>query len=380
VATFIERLATSGRGVTLAVKDLIDMAGMVTTAGSRAVAETASAAEVDAACLAGARAANVVIVGRTNLHEFALGATGINPWYGTPTNPLDRDRVPGGSSSGSAVAVASEEASIALGTDTGGSIRVPSACCGIAGLKTTWGRVPLSGVWPVAKSLDTVGPMARDVRGLVQGMQMLEPAFELAEPPGFRIGRLRTKAGSHDDAAVDRLLRASELSTDDVPMPTWAEAREANRVIVTAEAWEEHGSFVMAHRDGIGLDIQKRLSIVDNFSPADLAQARGTQSIWRAELAAILDRFDYLVIPTLGIYPPLIAEVDAEVTAAMLANTAPINLAGLPAVALPIPGDTHLPASLQVIGRAGSEENLLTMALYLERVAQTLKYPPRSLR
>src|ERR1019366_2618416 len=155
------------------VKDLIEMEGQPTTAGCRAVAERAHPAPSDAACLAGARAAGARIVGRTNLHELALGVTGVNPWFGTPVNPLDPALVPGGSSSGSAVAVATGEADVAYGSDTGGGIRIPAACCGIAGLKTTWGRIPLEGVWPLAPSFDTVGPMARDVAGLVTGMALL---------------------------------------------------------------------------------------------------------------------------------------------------------------------------------------------------------------
>ena len=145
MTTFITRYETSGPGVRLAVKDLIDMAGEPTTAGCRAVAERAVPADRDAVCLAGAREAGARIVGRTNLHELALGVTGVNEWYGTPVNPLDPSRVPGGSSSGSAVAVATDEADVAYGSDTGGSIRIPAACCGVAGLKTTWGRIPLAG-------------------------------------------------------------------------------------------------------------------------------------------------------------------------------------------------------------------------------------------
>ena len=177
MTTFITRYETSGSGVRLAVKDLIDMEGERTTAGCRAVAERAVPAARDAVCLAGARAAGARIVGRTNLHELALGVTGVNEWYGTPVNPLDPTRVPGGSSSGSAVAVATGEADVAYGSDTGGSVRIPAACCGTAGLKTTWGRIPLDGVWPLAPSFDTVGPMARTVAGLVTGMQLLEPGF-----------------------------------------------------------------------------------------------------------------------------------------------------------------------------------------------------------
>ncbi len=134
------------------------MEGEPTTAGCRAVADRAVPAPRDAACMAGARAAGARIVGRTNLHELALGVTGINPWYGTPVNPLDPTRVPGGSSSGSAVAVAVGDADVAYGSDTGGSVRIPAACCGTAGLKTTWGRIPLDDVWPLSPSFDTVGP------------------------------------------------------------------------------------------------------------------------------------------------------------------------------------------------------------------------------
>ena len=143
----------SGTGLRVAIKDLIDMAGLPTTAGCQEVERRAVPAAADASCLAGIRAAEaaggVRIVGKTNLHELAFGVTGINAAYGTPVNPLDAGRIPGGSSSGSAVAVASGEADIALGTDTGGSIRGPAACCGIVGLKTTWGRVPLQGCWPL---------------------------------------------------------------------------------------------------------------------------------------------------------------------------------------------------------------------------------------
>src|SRR5271167_2087131 len=160
------------------------MEGVPTTAGCRAVAEQARPALADAACLEGARAAGARIVGRTNLHELALGVTGVNQWYGTPVNPLDPARVPGGSSSGSAVAVATDEADVAYGSDTGGSIRIPAACCGTTGLKTTWGRIPLDGVWPLAPSFDTIGPMARDVAGLVTGMQLLEPGFTVAGEGG----------------------------------------------------------------------------------------------------------------------------------------------------------------------------------------------------
>ncbi len=202
MATFITPLSPARSGIRLAVKDLIDMAGLPTTAGSRALAETAIPAEQDAPCLAGARhAAGVGIVGKVNLHELAFGASGVNDYFGTPANPFDPALVPGGSSSGSAVAVAAGEADIAYGSDTGGSIRIPAAFCGITGLKTTHGRISLAGVWPLAPSLDTVGPMARDVAGLAAGMALLEPGFTLDAAPAVRAARIRPaglEVGSRD--------------------------------------------------------------------------------------------------------------------------------------------------------------------------------------
>ena len=138
MSTFITRLDHHGSGPRIAVKDLIDVRGVPTTAGCQAVAQTAQPARTDAACLAGARAADAAIVGKANLHELAFGASGTNPWFGTPVNPLDHGLVPGGSSSGSAVAVADGEADYGYGTDTGGSVRIPAAFCGLAGLKTTY--------------------------------------------------------------------------------------------------------------------------------------------------------------------------------------------------------------------------------------------------
>src|SRR4051812_10918914 len=189
MSTFITRLDTTGDGPRLAVKDIIDVEGVPTTAGSRALERQAKPASADAPCLAGARAAGARIVGKANLHELATMPIGTNPWFGNPVNPLDPALIPGGSSSGSAVAVANDDADVALGGDTGGSVRIPSACCGTAGLKTTSGRVSLDGVWPLAPSLDTIGPMARDIRGLGPRLQLPQPRFPVAPGGGAPGGR-----------------------------------------------------------------------------------------------------------------------------------------------------------------------------------------------
>ena len=154
------------------------MKGVVTTAGSEIFSATHKPAEKDAPCLAIARRRNVQIVGKTNMTEFAVSPSGMNEYFGTPVNPLKRNLIPGGSSSGNAVALASGMADVAFGTDTAGSIRVPAACCGIVGLKTTYGLVPIEGVYPVEpKHLDTVGPMGKDIAHTVQGMELLQDGF-----------------------------------------------------------------------------------------------------------------------------------------------------------------------------------------------------------
>jgi amidase len=367
VTTFITRYETAGRtGIRLAVKDLIDMAGEPTTAGCRAVAQRAEPAQRDAVCLAGARAVGARIVGRTNLHELALGVTGINPWYGTPRNPVDPARVPGGSSSGSAVAVATGEADVAYGSDTGGSIRIPSACCGTAGLKTTWGRISSEGVWPLAPSFDTVGPMARDVAGLVSGMELLEPGFAVARTTGVAIGRLRPPADPLIDAAVDRVLFEAELPVLELEAPGWDRATADTALLLVVEAWESNQALVARDPDGIGTDVRDRLLSGATFDAAAVAAAWSGQRAWTAALAALLDRVDFLVTPTLSVFPPLLTD-----GATLLAGrcTLPVNLAGLPALSLPVRTKGPMPASIQVIGPAHSEERLLATGAWLESAA-----------
>jgi len=367
VTTFLTRYDTAGPGVRLAVKDLIDMEGEPTTAGCRAVAATARPATRDAACLAGARAAGARIVGRTNLHELALGVTGVNPWYGTPVNPLDPARVPGGSSSGSAVAVATGEADVAYGSDTGGSIRIPSACCGTAGLKTTWGRVPLEGVWPLSPSFDTVGPMARDVAGLVTGMELLEPGFSVAhvaEGSDLRVGVVQVEADPAITTAIDHALALTGWSCRDVSLvEAWDTATIQAGLLLVVEAWHSDKDLMGADPEGIGADVKARLSLGSSFDDATVRAARDSQREFAAELAQVFEQFDVVVTPTLTIFPPLLDEGDDLLVSRC---TLPPNLAGVPALSLPVPTDGPLPASIQLVGPAGAEERLLALGAQLE--------------
>ena len=177
--------------------------------GRRRLRISPTPASADAALLAGTRAAGARIVGKANLHELAFGTSGVNPWAGTPENPLDPRRIPGGSSSGSAVAVATDLADVAIGSDTGGSIRVPAAFCGVSGLKTTFGRIPLDGVWPLARSLDTAGPMAVDVAGLTTMMQLLEPGFQVTTSPATTVGRFAYRARRSSPESTPRSTKHS---------------------------------------------------------------------------------------------------------------------------------------------------------------------------
>jgi amidase len=363
MTAFITRYDTSGPGVRLAVKDLIDMEGEPTTAGCRAVAEGAAPAASDAVCLAGARAAGARIVGRTNLHELALGVTGVNPWYGTPVNPLDPSLVPGGSSSGSAVAVATGEAEVAYGSDTGGSVRIPAACCGTAGLKTTWGRVPLEGVWPLSPSFDTVGPMARDVAGLVLGMELLEPGFVAAPRTDVVVGRLAINADPLITAAIDRALRHSEWTCLDVHLPGWDQATMDAGLLLVVEAWASNQALVAGHPEDIGDDVRERLLTGSTFDETTIAAAWAGQRAWQATLAAQFAQVDFIVTPTLTIFPPTLEEGRDLLIARC---TIPVNLAGVPALALPVPTSGPLPASIQVIGPPHSEERLLAAGAWLE--------------
>ena len=369
MSTFITRFDTSGSGVRLAVKDLIDMVGVPTTAGCRAVANEAEPAAADASCLAGARRAGARIVGRTNLHELALGVTGVNPWYGTPVNPLDRSLVPGGSSSGSAVAVATGEADVAYGSDTGGSVRIPSACCGTAGLKTTWGRVPLDGVWPLAPSFDTVGPMARDVAGLVLGMQLLEPGFVVGEHDRVRVARFRVDAHPVIDAAIDRALAVVEWEVSEVDIPGWHDATAAAGLLLVAEAWETDHELVERRPDQIGPDVVGRLRIGRALDARALESARKVREEWATGLDELFQRVDVIATPTLTVFPP---SLDGGEELLMARCTLPINLAGVPALAVPVPTSGALPASLQLIAPVDGEEKLLAAGLALEAALSTL--------
>ncbi|MBV9485514.1 MAG: amidase [Frankiaceae bacterium] len=370
MSTFITRTESSGTGPRVAVKDLIDVEGVPTTAGCRAVERTAQPAARDAACLAGLRAADARIVGKANLHELAMLPLGTNPWFGNPVNPLDPDLIPGGSSSGSAVAVANDDADVALGSDTGGSVRVPSACCGTAGLKTTHGRVSLDGVWPLATNLDTIGPMATTVAGLTLGMELLEPGFAVAATPARRIGRVRTSGHPALETAVDSALRAAEVEVVDLDWDGLAAGGEAFTMAYFNGVTDIDRQLAQEHPEDVGADIQGILAMSAGFAAASDAVAQ-LLAEWRDSLRALFDQVELIALPTLPILPPRIDSITPDSMVPTVVEitqyVAPFNAAGVPATAQPIPAEgISLPGSLQLVGPLNSEELLLATAAVVE--------------
>jgi amidase len=353
----------SDAGPRLAVKDCIDVAGLPTTAGCPVVAEMAERAHTDASVVASAREGGARIVGKASLTELCWSASGINHWAGTPVNPRDPRRLPGGSSSGSAVAIATGEADVAFGTDTGGSVRVPAACCGVVGLKTTHGRVPVKGVYPLAPSLDTVGPLGADVAAVELGMRLVEPAFRMPDAPGPMVaGRVTVDSDLADpeiEAAVDRALDAAGVAATRVPGWDADAAISAIGVIIDAEGFRTN-AYLMPYLRQLSPSVRRNLERGARLTPADRLTAERTRAAVRGTFEALLADFPVLVLPTLLRQPPLLGEHGFPLTAL----TAPVNLAGLPALALPVPTPDGRIASMQVI--AATEERVLAFGRVIE--------------
>lgn len=370
MSAFITRFEPSGNGPVVAVKDLIDIEGAPTTAGCRAVAVDAAPAEHDAACLAGFRSAGSRIVGKTNLDELASLVFGPNPWFGNPVNPIDPGRITGGSSGGSASAVASGDAEIALGTDTGGSIRIPAACCGIAGLKTTHGRIPVEGVWPLAPSFDTVGPLAADVRGLETAMRLLDPGFGTGRA-AQRIGRLATGGTPQVEESIDSALKEAGLDVVAVGDGTDLQTgRDCFTTIYFCELWRSDAGLLGRRPEGVGEVATRTIRRAERYLGSE-RRARSRLAVWSAEIESLFDRFDALAAPTLPILPPFVEDLASGHSAALVAeltrHTSVFNASGLPCTAQPVPlGSSHLPASLQLVGPRMGEEMLLATAALVE--------------
>ncbi len=396
-AEAIDRLVEAGRdpgplaGVPVGLKDLIDDAGLPNTKGAAFPTELAhhSATVVRRLGSAGA-----VIIGRTGLHEFAFGFTSENPWFGPVRNPWDTSTSAGGSSGGSGAVVAAGVVPIGIGTDTGGSVRVPAAMCGVFGLKVTHGRIPLSGVFPLVPSLDTVGPLARTVEDLALAYLAMagddrsdpwsQPVAVTAPSPrgleGIRLGVVAEwLVPPMSEAVRAGLERFIALATDAgatlerLDVPALAPPVEVARAI-GPEIVRLHGQRLAEHPGRYGPDVAARIAECRHATADDIITAERWASGARAEIARLsIEGFDALVAPTVGVLSKTIG-VDTVMVAggsvqhreALARFTAPINRIRVPAIAAPVAGTPHQGVSVQLVGPMWSEASLLAVAASLE--------------
>ena len=369
MSTFISEFLLGGSGKRVAIKDSIDIAGHPTRSGSRAFADAAPATRnaevVDAILDAGWQ-----IVGKTNLHELAFGVTGINDWTGTPINPQAPDRVPGGSSSGSAAAVAAGLADIAIGTDTGGSVRVPAACCGIAGLKPTYGRVSRVGAHPAVSSLDCVGPFAANMDDLIAAMQVICPGFRVQNQPSstVSVGFLDVACDPHLHACLGAAADRAGWRRSNVQLSEFDAAFAAGLTVINVENWAAFGH--LTGKGLIGADVEQRLLAASRTSAADLAQAEKVRVRFSQEVDAALEEFAVLLLPTLPSLPPTLNEARSasKAVAGMTPLVRPFNLSGHPALTIPVELDCGgLKVGLQIVGRKGQDELVCAFGAQLQQ-------------
>ena len=373
-------------GIPLALKDLFETAGVRTTAGSSFFAENVP--EHDAHVVERLRAAGAVLLGKTNLHEIALGVTNENPHFGATCNPWDLRAIPGGSSGGSAAALAAGLCLGALGTDTGGSIRIPAALCGVVGLKPTRGRVSLRGVIPLSWNLDHAGPMARSVRdaalllGVLAGYDPDDP-WSVDRPAedtladleaGVQGWRVALAADDYftDPAVVDeQVLQAvrqaaqafAEMGAqvEEAAFPGARQAARTNGLITPSDGAAFHRERLQANPDGFGADVLARLRTGAAYTCTEYSLARQAQAILRHQFGQFFKDYDLLLTPTVPIPAPVRGSADAVERANLLTRfTAPFNLSGLPALSVPC-GLTRegLPVGLQLVARPWAEARLL---------------------
>jgi aspartyl-tRNA(Asn)/glutamyl-tRNA(Gln) amidotransferase subunit A len=367
-------------GVPIAIKDLFATRGLRTTAGSRILRDWVP--DSDAAAVARLRAAGAVVLGKTNLHEFAYGVTNGNPWWGVARNPWDPERIPGGSSGGSAIAVVTGLAAGALGSDTGGSIRIPAALCGCIGLKPTFGVIPLEGVFPLGWSLDHAGPLTRTVDDARLLFEILAARRLGSRPPtrGLRVGVIRGTLVNRVEVGVagrvaagiqalkDGGLRVSEL---EIPELDWTGAMQL--VTLRAEASAVHARWLRRRPRAYGEDVRIRLRLGALVSGPEYATAQRARGTLREALRLAFERVDVLALPTTPIVAPRIGlrsirwpDGSEPVDGALVRLTQPFNLAGVPALSVPCGRVDGLPVGLQLVAPWNEEARLLAVGEVVE--------------
>ncbi|MES2360958.1 MAG: amidase [Pseudomonadota bacterium] len=372
-------------GIPVSVKDLFDVAGQTTAAGSTVLVH-APAAAADCLAVARLRAAGAVLAGRTNMVEFAFSGVGINPHYGTPVNPADAsmERIPGGSSSGAAVSVATGAAMVGLGSDTGGSIRIPAALCGIVGFKSTARLVPTSGVLPLSISLDTVCALTRSVRDAVTVHEILAArSVQLAGKPlsscRLAVARplmqdgLSSTVGNAFERAL-RLLRRAGAQIDEIALDEISELAAINSTggLSAAESYAWHRQLIAKHESEYDPRVARRILRGAHMTAADYIDLLAARRQWIERMQARLDGFDAVLSPTVPMVAPAIASLlrdDDEffrVNGLLLRNTSVVNMLDGCAISLPCHTPDQLPVGLMLWHAALRDDTVLDLALQVE--------------
>ncbi len=384
-------LANALRGIPIAVKDLFDTEGIRTTAGSKFFADNVP--NSDAFVIEKLKQAGATIMGKTNTHEIALGVTGNNPHYGAAHNPWNTDLIPGGSSSGSAIAVATGMALGALGTDTGGSIRIPASLCGVVGFKPTFGRVSTRGVFPLSWNLDHVGPLTTCVRDAALLLQVIS-IYDAIDPGSIKMitgdylghlvddiqgKKVTLGVGEFVESADPEVLNAVRdtakvfeslgCKVQEVNVSWMREAALANATMTRSDGAAVHRDRLRENPEMFGEDVLRRLQEGAKTTSTEYALARRTQTEVKKRCELFFESTDFLIIPSTPIVAPAIAGNDAVEQAARLTRfTAPFNLAGLPAISIPC-GFTKagLPIGLQIVSKAWGDAKVLNAAYAYEQ-------------
>jgi aspartyl-tRNA(Asn)/glutamyl-tRNA(Gln) amidotransferase subunit A len=372
-------------GLPISIKDLFDVAGETTMAGSVALADAPPAAE-SAVIVRRLLAAGAVIVGRTNMTEFAYSGIGMNPHYGTPRNPWDRatGRIPGGSSSGAAVSVSDNMAVAAIGTDTGGSVRIPAALCGLTGFKPTARRVPLEGALPLATRLDSIGPIAASVRccalldAILSGDDQPLPAparlrgMRLALPMTIMQDSMDQQVASAFGAALSRLSAAGAL-IEEIVVPEFAELAAINATggLSGAEAWTWHRALIERAGDAYDPRVLSRIRRGQTMSAADLLELLQARTRWIAAVEQRIAGHDAMLMPTVPIVAPTLAELadDAayyRANALILRNPSFINFLDGCALSLPCHAAGTAPVGLMLAAAGGRDRSVLALGMAVE--------------
>ncbi len=373
-------------GIPVSVKDLFDVAGDITRAGSKVLADAAPAT-ADATVVRRLRQAGAIIVGRTNMVEFAFSGLGLNPHYGTPKNPWDRatGRIPGGSSSGAAVSVSDGMAAMGLGSDTGGSVRIPAALCGLTGFKPTARRIPTDGTFPLSTSLDSIGPIARSVACCALVDSILAGAAPQVPPAlplkGLRLGVLQDYVlDGLDDAvaaafgqALSKLSQAGALLSD-VRFESLRRLPQINQKggLVVAEAYALHRDLLARREAEYDPRVASRTLRGAHTSAADYIDVLTQRAALIAESARIAAPYDALLMPTVTMVAPAIAPLEADdglygrTNLAMLRNPSVVNFLDGCALTIPCQAPDTAPVGLMLVGQSGEDRRLLALGLALE--------------